>query len=446
MMSRSDDKEEIIRRSVYKGIRILLLLLIVIFIYVYKPARHISIDVFDYARAAVNPQFHNETLKLRQAGLPVSLVDFDRDPPPADAINSANIYILLSDDKKYPDKDEPYALGRLALTDKDTRETIRRYIQTHKDLFKLAHKAVICPEYYYSHRSAPSPFDINYKVCRSCRRVARLISMESLNMAESGYGAKAVENQAFAFKTADHAACDIGQESWIIAISCQQIAFRGMQNLMTITHGDPKVAKSIIMSMDQYYHPINLKAACKSQLAIDCAEVDYALNYNRKSIVNPNWDIAGVYMITVMRQAIESCDLPYSQSNPIFMKLDKDVSSKHGFTPFFVSINRSLPEYRANLLSQAAITRAAANVFIYKSKHESFPETLAQAMPSVPMDPFNDKPLNYRREGKGFVVYSVGETGTYDGTPILPTYHISPAGKKVEDSPKRHEQFYRYEE
>lgn len=38
-------------------------------------------------------------------------------------------------------------------------------------------------------------------------------------------------------------------------------------------------------------------------------------------------------------------------------------------------------------------------------------------MKPVPTDPFDGKPLRYRQEGKGFVVYSIGATGKYTGAP-----------------------------
>jgi hypothetical protein len=41
-------------------------------------------------------------------------------------------------------------------------------------------------------------------------------------------------------------------------------------------------------------------------------------------------------------------------------------------------------------------------------------------MKAVPTDPFDGKPMRYRVEGKGFVIYSVGPTGKYAGSPKQP--------------------------
>ena len=59
-----------------------------------------------------------------------------------------------------------------------------------------------------------------------------------------------------------------------------------------------------------------------------------------------------------------------------------------------------------------ALTRAAASVLLERAKTGAYPE----ALPAMPTDPYTNKPLGYRREGAGgFVVYSGGPDGKYDG-------------------------------
>lgn len=56
---------------------------------------------------------------------------------------------------------------------------------------------------------------------------------------------------------------------------------------------------------------------------------------------------------------------------------------------------------------------------VYKSRTGEYPEDLKTLVPglltAVPVDPFTGKPLVYRREGKGFIVYSVGSNLKDDG-------------------------------
>jgi hypothetical protein len=59
------------------------------------------------------------------------------------------------------------------------------------------------------------------------------------------------------------------------------------------------------------------------------------------------------------------------------------------------------------------ITHLALALRLYRLEHGTYPDTLEALvpdyLPSLPPDPFAQEPFRYRREGKGFVVYSVGE-------------------------------------
>lgn len=56
---------------------------------------------------------------------------------------------------------------------------------------------------------------------------------------------------------------------------------------------------------------------------------------------------------------------------------------------------------------------------LHKSRTGRFPESLEELVPDllkeVPIDPFTGKPLVYRREGAGFIVYSLGSNQKDDG-------------------------------
>ena len=70
-----------------------------------------------------------------------------------------------------------------------------------------------------------------------------------------------------------------------------------------------------------------------------------------------------------------------------------------------------LDEDDLRLKAREATTLAAAALLTEKAKRGSYPGGL----PPEFADPFTDRPLVYRREGGGFVVYSAGPTGHFDG-------------------------------
>lgn len=58
------------------------------------------------------------------------------------------------------------------------------------------------------------------------------------------------------------------------------------------------------------------------------------------------------------------------------------------------------------------LLRVELALHAYRSQHAAYPATLEQLVPSevaaVPVDPFSEQPLRYRREGSAYVLYSVG--------------------------------------
>jgi hypothetical protein len=56
---------------------------------------------------------------------------------------------------------------------------------------------------------------------------------------------------------------------------------------------------------------------------------------------------------------------------------------------------------------------------VYRAEHGTYPEKLAQLCPNylkvIPEDPFGAGPFRYKREPKGYVLYSVGFNGKDDG-------------------------------
>jgi hypothetical protein len=65
------------------------------------------------------------------------------------------------------------------------------------------------------------------------------------------------------------------------------------------------------------------------------------------------------------------------------------------------------------------VSRTGLASRLYKSRMGKYPENLEALVPNilseVPTDPFTGKPLVYRREGEGFIVYSLGSNEKDDG-------------------------------
>jgi hypothetical protein len=74
-------------------------------------------------------------------------------------------------------------------------------------------------------------------------------------------------------------------------------------------------------------------------------------------------------------------------------------------------------EDRANAMLD--LVRLAAALAVYRADHGAYPGKLEELVPSVlaalPVDLYNAKPFVYKRDGDGYLLYSLGGNGTDDG-------------------------------
>jgi hypothetical protein len=85
---------------------------------------------------------------------------------------------------------------------------------------------------------------------------------------------------------------------------------------------------------------------------------------------------------------------------------------------FLPAVNAAMAaEDRANATLE--LVRLAAALAVYRAEHGAYPDKLEELVPSVleaiPVDLHNAKPFIYKREGDGYLLYSLGGNGTDDG-------------------------------
>ena len=130
-----------------------------------------------------------------------------------------------------------------------------------------------------------------------------------------------------------------------------------------------------------------------------------------------------------MRQALQSFELlevqakiPYYQSRDVLRARDRQIKER----PWYAFLSKMMiGDSEAAFMKEAMVeaimltSRTGLACRLYKSRNGSYPESLEALIPGilteVPIDPFTGKPLVYRREGQGFIVYSLGSNQKDDG-------------------------------
>ena len=384
---------------------------------------------------------------------------------PPDSENAATVYSdLTAHLRLYPlTKSDSEAEKYSGLPDTEAVQIarIRSLVKRRSDIIRFAHQAASRPKCVFSRkRDFPDPAGIDFHLFGSIRRALRLLSLESLIMAHNGKGVAAVRNQTLCFRLAEHAGSVGTLPSLLEKIGCDCKTLHGLQNIMLESHGDAQVAKAVRQAINDSWRQPELGPALRQETTNQIAIVDWSrrigpgpslktvngkiVTFTRKisddeakqwhSTMNAN----GIYILEQMRKITEVADLPYPEA---YAREEAIIDERNRRNPpesrhpiHTIDDVMKWPEkanymYAADLLpgdtdlldrktldiAYANVCSTTASIFEYKAAHGDFPITLTDIKSATSIDPFDLKPLRYRREGKGFVVYSVGPTLKYDG-------------------------------
>ena len=147
-------------------------------------------------------------------------------------------------------------------------------------------------------------------------------------------------------------------------------------------------------------------------------------------------DKALLFSLDYMADCIEAVGLPTSQRLARMDEIDRrleelearideigdrpeDPSFPEALAALTVPSVRRVIELDLFCRADLCTTRTALAVERYRLAHNARPETLGMLVPtyldSVPTDPFDDKPIRYRRTEPGYIVYSVWRDGRDNG-------------------------------
>lgn len=125
--------------------------------------------------------------------------------------------------------------------------------------------------------------------------------------------------------------------------------------------------------------------------------------------------------LQAMRSAVHILESPYAPPEGALHQEYRDLARRslltQGLTPRVDFVKR----FYCGMVAKVHMTRAGLALLQYKKAHGTFPESLNALGLEDLIDPYVDKPLHYRTEDAGFVVYSVGEDQKDNGgTPKPP--------------------------
>ena len=323
-------------------------------------------------------------------------------------------------------------------------DAIRTAVQSRPDILTLLHQAVAKPQCVFP--SDPAPPFAEYA---GLREDARELKAESTLLAFDGKYAEAAANQELGFRLAANAASTPKEIGFLVGGAIDAITIRSLQDILANAGPDAALDSRVeadILALP----PLSLHHALSGEPAWTAAEIAelrsgtpadlvQAFQLSGLQTVPPAaqftpaeqkqvgliLDAAEADYLHQMRQIIPAADNPAAR-HTVFAAAEARVQSdtddpirtiSDHLNPVaslaqFAGSGGSLEQQADRVQARRLVTAAGAAVLAAKARTGAFPV----ALPAPFADPFTGKSLGYRPEGAdGFVVYSAGPSGDYDG-------------------------------
>ena len=340
-------------------------------------------------------------------------------------------------------------------------EAAKRRLAERNDVMNLIHRATDMPECDFDRDWSKGMF-IPFPEYATLRTAARLLTSESYLLAREGRFREAVDNQARGLRLARHGASDNAIISIYVGVAIDSITIRGMENILEMAPDRGEVHSQIQQAIRKNRPTFDINRALLTELAMNRHGLDMVRGGKPEelrslfatpsekpaSIRQPEadeirflqqiMDAAESRMLEITRKAIYAAKLPDPQRQIELKKIGAETEQfENSSNPvdqvlnLFIPMTALLGENLARTRVREDICIAAAGIMAYRARTGDFPERLVQALNPPPKDPFTGNAIRYRREPAGFVVYSAGNTGRFDGGQP----GIKPEGREA---------FYRY--
>ena len=387
-----------------------------------------------------------EEASARQEGIPLTAAELQKPLPPPSQ-NAAPLYTKLT--KLLHDRPmglPKYAEGMYAFHTYSPQQiaTVRKMLAARQDVMTLVHQAADRPQCVFV-RDWNKGTRLEFPEYLPMREAARLIETESYLLARDGRYQEAVTNQARGFRIAEHAASDHLLLPYLVGVASESITLSGMQNILVLAGPDAAADAAVRQTVDAEHSRLSLREAMAGEVSFDCivfpqmhsaegrgveAALDAAgfsdaeahkvqVSPEQRAHLHDLIDAWQADFLSRMRPLVTASDQPPPARRAIYEAVSKRVAGDandpagmvHLFADVLTPVFSNVDQNDTRTQAREAVTLAAAALLGEKARAGAYPAALPQGFP----DPFTGKPLLYKREGGGFVVYSAGPTGHFDG-------------------------------
>ncbi|MFW6162336.1 MAG: hypothetical protein ACODAJ_06165 [Planctomycetota bacterium] len=400
--------------------------------------------------AAATARLEARLQAMREAGEPTTMADLHRlypDPPAGE--NAAPLFRaafrkMEAIEGENPGRDLPI-LGDADLPPVDADvppqmlRAIEAYLDRHGEALELLHQAAA---------KKGCKFDLQFEDgaamllphLAQMRQGARLLALEALVRTERGKPDDAAESLIAGLRIGHAVRQEPVLITALVRVACDIYAVRQAQRWVCRTTPSPKALARVQAALAAEGDPDLLRPVL-------LAERCFGMDIYRDCVLNPKKgnlaELVGqggppamlipavprayfkmdmVHYIDLMTEYTEALRRPYPERLQVAARVGARMDER--IPKHYVVCRMILPALsRAFTVGQEHMARMdsarlALAALRYRAQHARLPKTLDALVPdfveAVPPDPFTAKPLRYRKDKTGFVVYALGENGRDD--------------------------------
>jgi hypothetical protein len=375
---------------------------------------------------------------LRAAGHPITfaeLAEYTR--LPEGVPNAADVYALAFDAFKELKDDPNSTIGEIPPTGgslpEQTVEEMSEYLAATDKCFALLHKAAAIEHcrFDWDYADELRPW-IHRRDAKSC---AFLLRRRAVFHARAGDADASVTCIQDGLRLADSMQREPGLIGHAMRIALRSCALLSLEQSLNRTAFADQQLTQLDRALAASDATLDLKEAMVTQLCIELERYRSFEYTKRPSFLQSVRDLDLIRPLPGMRargfvdlldcwqERVEAAELPITQRLAQFRKIDDDVaglSFAHTMVKMYgpSTVNRVV-ELDLLVRAHSNLARAALAVERCRLAMGDVPERLNELVPKyleqVPIDPFDGKPIRYRRTDPGYLLYSIMADGQDDG-------------------------------
>lgn len=334
----------------------------------------------------------------------------------------------------------------------------RKALEAHAERLHLIHQAADCETY----AEPPQTMQLavgtvvddfpRFALFRDC---ARWLVAEGVIALYDGRPQDAIKSDALTFRLARQVASTGSVVSFLVGAAVDGIGLSGMRRILYHSGRDAAVAEAVRQAIETQSNTLKLAAAFRGE-PLQFLVLSESMRNNLPKLLrgDPNWvsqpkafvktaeyrawtrkwgyprdpklaalrylDMNDAHLLAWMRRAIAVADRPYPEARRRLEAIAREAekvsqSPDYALAAAPMQTLALLPASKARHQAAAEMVAVGAAVLAWRARQGRLPDTLKECLADVPLDPFDLRPLRYRKEGDGFVVYSVGESGKFNG-------------------------------